>query len=239
MTSDRGKLLVVDGELFLREAVATSLRFLGFEVTAAGDGAGALRLTRTHPFDLLILDVMLPDIAGFEIVRRLRAEGNQVPVIFLTAKDTQEDKVTGLTIGGDDYMTKPFGLEELAARVRTVLRRTRPASPEPTLSFADLTLDQDTYEVRRGGRLIELSPTEFRLLRYFMLNPGRVLTRAQLLNHVWDNDYGGSSTVVSTYVTYLRRKLGSDGPDLIRTQRAVGYSLRLPRPGEEASPDES
>jgi two-component system, OmpR family, response regulator len=162
--------------------------------------------------------------------------------LFLTAKDTQDDKVTGLTIGGDDYMTKPFGLEELAALVRTVLRRSRPAAGEPVLSFADLTLDQDTYEVRRGDRPIELSPTEFRLLRYFMLNPGRVLTRAQLLDHVWDYDFGGSSTVVSTYVTYLRRKLMSDGPELIHTQRAVGYSLRLPRPGEvspsEVSPSE-
>jgi two-component system OmpR family response regulator len=161
-------------------------------------------------------------------------------VIFLTAKDTQDDKVTGLTIGGDDYMTKPFGLEELAARVRTVLRRTRPVPAEPVLTFADLTLDQDTYEVRRAGRLIELSPTEFRLLRYFMLNPGRVLTRAQLLDHVWDYDFGGSSAVVSTYVTYLRRKLASGGPDLIWTQRAVGYSLRLPRPDEsQAGSDES
>jgi two-component system OmpR family response regulator len=238
MTHDDGKLLVVDDEIFLREAVAASLRFLGFEVTAAETGTDALRLARNRPFDLLILDVMLPDLDGFEIVRRLRRDGNQVPVIFLTAKDTQDDKVTGLTIGGDDYMTKPFGLEELAARVRTVLRRTRPAPAEPVLAFADLTLDQDTYEVRRGGRPIELSPTEFRLLRYFMLNPGRVLTRAQLLDHVWEYDFGGSSTVVSTYVTYLRRKLMSDGPDLIHTQRAVGYSLRLPRPGEETSPGE-
>ena len=236
MAADDGNLLVVDDELFLSGAVAASLRFLGFEVTVAENGTEALRLARNRPFDLLILDVMLPDVDGFEIVRRLRSEGNRVPVIFLTAKDTQDDKVTGLTIGGDDYMTKPFGLEELAARVRTVLRRTRPAAPEPVLSFADLTLDQDTYEVRRGGRLIELSPTEFRLLRYFMLNPGRVLTRAQLLDHVWDYDFGGSSTVVSTYVTYLRRKLAGDGPDLIHTQRAVGYSLRLPRPGDEAAP---
>jgi two-component system, OmpR family, response regulator len=223
---------VVDDELFLREAVAASLRFLGFEVIAAEAGLDALRLARNRTFDLLILDVLLPDIDGFEIVRRLRRDGNRVPVIFLTAKDTQDDKVTGLTIGGDDYMTKPFGLEELAARVRTVLRRTRPVPVEPVLSFADLTLDQDTYEVRRGGRRVELSPTEFRLLRYFMLNPGRVLTRAQLLDHVWDYDFGGSSTVVSTYVTYLRRKLASDGPDLIHTQRAVGYSLRLPHPNE-------
>ena len=232
MTRDGGSLLVVDDEPFLREAVAASLRFLGFEVTAAGTGTDALRLARDRPFDLLILDVMLPGPDGFEIVRRLRRDGNRVPVIFLTAKDSQDDKVTGLTLGGDDYMTKPFGLEELAARVRTVLRRSRPAQAEPVLSFADLTLDQDTYEVRRGGQPVELSPTEFRLLRYFMLNPGRVLTRAQLLDHVWDYDFGGSSTVVSTYVTYLRRKLASDGPDLIHTQRAVGYSLRLPRPGD-------
>jgi two-component system, OmpR family, response regulator len=238
MARDGGNLLVVDDEPFLRDAVAASLRFLGFEVTAAGTGTDALRLARDRPFDLLILDVMLPGPDGFEIVRRLRQDGNRVPVIFLTAKDSQEDKVAGLTLGGDDYMTKPFGLEELAARVRTVLRRTRPAAAEPVLTFADLTLDQDTYEVRRGGQPIELSPTEFRLLRYFMLNPGRVLTRAQLLDHVWDYDFGGSSTVVSTYVTYLRRKLG-DGPDLIHTQRSVGYSLRLPRPGDEAAPGEA
>jgi two-component system OmpR family response regulator len=237
MARDGGNLLVVDDEPFLREAVAASLRFLGFEVTAAGTGTDALRLARDRPFDLLILDVMLPGPDGFEIVRRLRRDGNRVPVIFLTAKDSQEDKVAGLTLGGDDYMTKPFGLEELAARVRTVLRRTRPAQAEPVLEFTDLTLDQDTYEVRRGGQPIELSPTEFRLLRYFMLNPGRVLTRAQLLDHVWDYDFGGSSTVVSTYVTYLRRKLG-DGPDLIHTQRSVGYSLRLLRPGDEAAPGE-
>jgi two-component system, OmpR family, response regulator len=229
---DHGELLVVDDEPFLRDAVAASLRFLGFDVSTAETGAEALRLARDRPLDLVVLDVMLPDTDGFDVVRRLRRDGCHVPVIFLTARDAQDDKVTGLTIGGDDYMTKPFGLEELAARVRTVLRRTRPVPAEPVLSFADLTLDQDTYEVRRGGRRIDLSPTEFRLLRYFMLNPGRVLTRAQLLDHVWDYDFGGSSTVVSTYVTYLRRKLASDGPDLIHTQRAVGYSLRLPRPGD-------
>jgi two-component system OmpR family response regulator len=231
--ADDGDLLVVDDEPFLREAVAASLRFLGFGVTAAENGTQALRLARDHQFDLIVLDVLLPDIDGLEIVRRLRRDGNRVPVIFLTAKDAQEDKVAGLTIGGDDYVTKPFGLEELAARVRTVLRRTRPAPAEPVLAFADLTLDTDSYEVRRGGRLIDLSPTEFRLLRYFMLNPGRVLTRAQLLDHVWDYDFGGSSTVVATYVAYLRRKLASSGPDLIHTQRAVGYSLRLPHPEDE------
>ncbi len=238
MTPGDARLLVVDDEPFLRDAVAASLRFLGFGVTAADNGTDALRLARNRQFDLLVLDVMLPDLDGFEIVRRLRRDGNRVPVIFLTAKDAQDDKVTGLTIGGDDYMTKPFGLEELAARVRTVLRRTRPTPADPILTFADLTLDQDTYEVSRAGRVIELSPTEFRLLRYFMLNPGRVLTRAQLLDHVWDYDFGGASTVVSTYVAYLRRKLAGNGPDLIHTQRAVGYSLRLPRPEDSVEPDD-
>jgi two-component system OmpR family response regulator len=229
---------VVDDEPFLRDAVAASLRFLGFEVTTAQTGADALRLARGHPFDLVVLDVMLPDTDGFEVVRRLRAGGSRVPVIFLTARDTQDDKVTGLTLGGDDYLTKPFGLAELAARIRSVLRRTRPgAAGEPVLAFADIELDQDTYEVRRCGHQVDLSPTEFRLLRYLMLNPGRVLTRAQLLDHVWDYDFGGSSTVVSTYVAYLRRKLARYGPDVIHTQRAVGYSLRLARPGDPASPD--
>jgi two-component system OmpR family response regulator len=228
--SGEGKLLVVDDEQFLREAVAASLRFLGFDVTAAEAGAEALRLARGSRFDLVVMDVMLPDTDGFEIVRRLRQEGSQVPVIFLTARDAQADKVAGLTIGGDDYITKPFGLEELAARVRSVLRRTRGAAVGPVLTFADLELDQDTYEVRRAGRLIEMSPTEFRLLRYLMLNPGRVLTRTQMLDHVWDYDFGGSSAVVSTYIAYLRRKLSEFGPDLIHTQRGIGYSLRPPPP---------
>jgi len=238
MTPEDGTLLVVEDEPFLRKAVAASLRFLGFQVTAAENGGDALALAWSCPFDLLILDVMLPGIDGFEIARRLRGGGNQVPVIFLTAKDARDDKVAGLVIGGDDYLTKPFELEELVARIRAVLRRSRPAAPGPVLSFADLTLDPDAYEVRRGGRLIELSPTEFRLLRYFMLNPGRVLPRARLLSEVWGYDFGGSSTVVSTYVTYLRRKLASDGPNLIHTQRAVGFSLRLPRPGEQPGPGE-
>lgn len=233
LPGDHGRLLIVDDEPFLREAVASSLRFLGFDVTTAETGAGTLRLARDHPFDLVVLDVMLPDTDGFEVVRRLRIDGCRVPVIFLTARDTQADKVNGLTLGGDDYMTKPFGLEELAARIRTVLRRTRrDAGTGPVLTFADLELNQDTYEVRRAGQLIDLSPTEFRLLRYLMLNPGRVLTRAQILDHVWAYDFGGSSTVVATYVAYLRRKLAQHGPEVIHTQRAVGYSLRLPRAGD-------
>jgi two-component system, OmpR family, response regulator len=240
LAPDRGGLLVVDDEPFLRDAVAASLRFLGFEVTTADTGARALRLARDRPFDLVVLDVMLPDTDGFDVVARLRADGCRVPVIFLTARDTQDDKVTGLTLGGDDYLTKPFGLEELAARIRTVLRRTRPyTATGPVLRFADIELDQDAYEVRRAGHRVDLSPTEFRLLRYLMLNPGRVLTRAQLLGHVWDYDFGGSSTVVTTYVAYLRRKLAQYGPDVIHTQRAIGYSLRLPRPGDQAGPDDA
>jgi two-component system OmpR family response regulator len=239
LPSDHGDLLVVDDEPFLRDAVAASLRFLGFDVATGETGAEALRLVRERPFDLVVLDVMLPDTDGFEIVRRLRRDGLRVPVIFLTAKDTQADKVTGLTIGGDDYLTKPFGLEELAARIRSVLRRARPVETGPTLTFADVDLNQDTYEVHRAGHPLDLSPTEFRLLRFLMLNPGRVLTRAQLLDHVWDYDFGGTSTVVSTYIAYLRRKLAEFGPDLIHTQRGIGYSLRLPRADDPVSPDET
>jgi two-component system OmpR family response regulator len=233
LPANRGDLLVVDDEPFLCDAVAASLRFLGFEVATAGTGASALHLARERPFDLVVMDVMLPDTDGFEVVRRLRGEGCRVPVIFLTARDTQADKVTGLTLGGDDYLTKPFGLEELAARIRSVLRRTRPAATPggPVLTFADIQLDQDRYEVRRAGQVIDLSPTEFRLLRYLLLHPGRVLTRAQLLAHVWDYDFGGSGTVVTTYVAYLRRKLAAHGPDVIHTQRGIGYSLRLPYTG--------
>jgi two-component system, OmpR family, response regulator len=221
-------LLVVDDEPFLRDAVADSLRFLGFDVTTADCGTQALRLAREQPFELMVLDVMLPDTDGFEVVRRLRRDGYRVPVIFLTARDTQADKVAGLTLGGDDYMTKPFGLEELAARIRTVLRRVNPElAAQRSLTFADIELNQDSYEVCRDGRLIDLSPTEFRLLRYLMLNPGRVLTKAQLLDHVWNYDFGGTGTVVATYIAYLRRKLGE--PEVIHTQRSVGYSLRLPK----------
>lgn len=235
-TENGPRVLVVDDEPSIVDAVATSLRYEGFTVDEATTGRRALAQAQDDPPDLVILDVMLPDLDGLEVTRRLRADGLRVPVLFLTARDTLQDKLAGLTIGGDDYVTKPFGLEELAARVRTVLRRTRGISTGPVLTFADLELDQDTYEVRRAGHLIELSPTEFRLLRYLMLNVGRVLTRAQLLDHVWDYGFGGSSTVVATYVAYLRRKLADHGPDLIHTQRGVGYSLRLPSSARKASP---
>lgn len=220
------RLLVVDDEPFILEAVAASLRFLGFEVATAATGQAALRQARESEPDLIVLDVLLPDVDGFAVVRRLREEGATVPVIFLTARDTQQDKVTGLGLGGDDYVTKPFGLEELAARVRAVLRRTRPDGDGVTLRFADLELNQDSYEVRRGGELVTLSRTEFRLLRYLMLNAGKVLSREQLLRHVWSYDFHGASTVVGTYVSYLRRKLGD--PDLIHTERGVGFGLRQP-----------
>jgi two-component system OmpR family response regulator len=227
----RGELLVVDDEPFLREAVAASLRFLGFEVTTAATGAEALRLVRDQPFDLVVLDVMLPDVDGFAVLKRMRGDGLRVPVIFLTARDTRADAVTGLTLGGDDYLTKPFGLEELAARIGTVLRRAGPqrASGSAVLEFSGIELDQDAHEVRRGGHRIELSPTEFRLLRYLMLNPGRVLTRAQLLDHVWNYDFAGDARVLETYVSYLRKKVDDGAPSLIHTVRGVGYALRLPR----------
>src|SRR5262249_48141064 len=205
--------------------------------TTAQTGTEALRLARSHPFDLMVLDVMLPDLDGFEVIRRLRQDGCQAPVIFLTARDTQADKVTGLTLGGNDYMTKPFGLEELAARIRTVLRRTRPgtAEPGPVLVFGDIELDQDSYEVRRSGHLIELSPIEFRLLRYLLLNPGRVLTRAQILDHVWDYDFGGSRTAVSTYVAFPPRKPAPVRPGVIPTQPAGGHLLPPPAPRRPAA----
>jgi two-component system, OmpR family, response regulator len=234
--TDHGQLLVIEDEPVLRRVVATSLKFLGFDVATGGTGAEALHVIRERPLDLVVLDVMLPDIDGFEVVRRLRRDGLWVPVIFVTAKDTEADKVAGLTIGGDDYLTKPFGLAELAARIRTVLRRARPARTGPVLTFTDLELDQDTYEVRRAGHPLDLSPTEFRLLRFLMLNQGRVLTRSQLLDNVWDYGFGGTSTVVSTYIAYLRRKLMRFGVDLIHTQRGVGYSLRLPRAGDPEEP---
>jgi len=236
LAPDVGELLVVDDEPFLRDAVAESLRFLGFDVTTAATGGEALRLARHHPFDLIVLDVMLPDTDGFEVVRRLRRDSRPVPVIFLTARDAPADKVAGLTLGGDDYLTKPFGLDELAARIRTVLRRA--GSARTVLAFADIELDQGSRQVRRRGHAVDLSPTEFGLLRYLMLNPGRVLTRPELLEHVWHYDYGESSTVVATYVTYLRHKLTRYGPDVIHTQRGFGYILRLPREASGPGPDD-
>ncbi len=226
------RVLVVDDEPNIRELVQVALKFHGCSVSTAANGLDALRQADNVQPDLIVLDVMLPDLDGFEVCRRLRAAGNEVPVIFLTARDTSSDTVTGLAIGGDDYVTKPFSVEALVARVRAVLRRaSRSAQRDQagdTLRAGDLELDEARWTVHRAEVAVELSPTEFRLLSYLMRHQGRVLTRAQLLENVWGWDYAGESQIVETYVSYLRRKLDPLGPPLIHTQRGVGYSLRLP-----------
>ncbi len=230
-------VLVVDDEPNIRELVQVALQFHGCAVTTACTGKDALRQAESDRPDLIVLDVMLPDLDGFEVCRRLRAAKNEVPVIFLTARDTSSDTVRGLAIGGDDYVTKPFSVESLVARVRAVLRRaSRTADGEgspdtQTLRAGDLELDESRWTVQRAGTPVELSPTEFRLLAYLMRHEGRVLTREQLLENVWGWDYAGQSQIVETYVSYLRRKLDPLGPPIIHTQRGVGYSLRLAGPG--------
>jgi two-component system, OmpR family, response regulator len=230
------KVLVVDDEPNIRELVQVALKFHGCTVTTSATGADALTLAEAADPDLIVLDVVLPDIDGFEVCRRLRANDNDVPVIFLTARDTTTDTVTGLTLGGDDYITKPFSVEALVARVRAVLRRAAKrdsaedgdAGGGSTVRVADLELDEEHWTVRRAGVPVELSPTEFRLLAYLMRNQGLMLSRKQLLENVWGWEYAGQSQVLETYVSYLRRKLDPLGPPLIHTQRGVGYSLRLP-----------
>ncbi|MGH3263840.1 MAG: response regulator transcription factor [Trebonia sp.] len=233
------RVLVIDDEPNIRELVQVALNFHGCAVTTGATGKEALQLADAYDPDLIVLDVLLPDIDGFEVCRRLRSVANDVPVIFLTARDTTADTVTGLTVGGDDYITKPFSVEALVARVRAVLRRAarQRGHPTPTgdgadgkavatLRVADLELDEDHWTVRRGGIPVELSPTEFRLLGYLMRNQGLMLTRKQLLDNVWGWEYAGQSQVLETYISYLRRKLDPLGPPLIHTQRGVGYSLR-------------
>jgi len=224
------RLLVVEDEPNIRELLATSLRFAGFEVATAASGGEALKVADAQHPDLCVLDVMLPDMDGFTVTRKLRDAGRQLPIVFVTARDSLDDKVKGLTVGGDDYVTKPFSLEEVIARIRAVLRRTRGEEDDSsTLAFEDLELDEDSHEVRRAGRIIETSPTEFKLLRYLMLNPNRVLSKAQILDHVWDYDFRGESGIVESYISYLRRKIDTDGlTPLIHTKRGVGYVLRLP-----------
>ncbi|HKA03829.1 MAG TPA: response regulator transcription factor [Acidimicrobiales bacterium] len=224
-----GRVLVVDDEPNITELVAMALRYVGFDVATAGSGRDALSSVSDFRPDLVVLDVMMPDLDGFEVCRRLRADGIRVPVVYLTARDATEDKVRGLTIGGDDYVTKPFSLEELVARIRAVLRRAGHGNGHASrLTFADLELDEDTHEVRRNGSLVELSPTEFKLLRYLMLNPNRVLSKAQILDHVWQYDFGGDANVVETYISYLRKKLDRNDAPLIHTVRGVGYRLWVP-----------
>ena len=224
------RLLVVDDEPNILELLSVSLRFSGFEVHTASNGQQALTSARAVKPDLLVLDVMMPELDGFEVVRRLRGEGSRAPVLFLTAKDATEDKVRGLTLGGDDYVTKPFSLEEVVARIRAVLRRGDAVQQAAgtRLVFADLELDEDSHEVWKAGVPVALSPTEFNLLRYFMQNPGRVLSKAQILDHVWQYDFGGEANVVESYVSYLRRKLDTSEPRLLHTLRGVGYVLRVP-----------
>lgn len=224
------RVLVVDDEPNIVDVIMMALRFQGFEVESAGTGTAALSAVTTFRPDLIVLDVMLPDMEGFDVAQRLGAQRSRVPVIFLTARDATDDKIRGLTLGGDDYMTKPFSLEELVARIRTVLRRAGLAEPESSrLTFEDVELDEDAREVTRSGAPVDLTATEYRLLRYLLLNPRRVLTRAQLLEHVWDYDFGGDARVLETYVSYLRKKLDAHGPSLIQTVRGVGYALRPPR----------
>jgi two-component system, OmpR family, response regulator len=226
------RLLVVEDEPDILELLSASLRFAGFEVTGATGGFQALRAAERQRPDLVVLDVMLPDLDGFEVARRLRKGGTRTPVLFLTARDATEDKVAGLTLGGDDYVTKPFSLEEVIARIRAVLRRTRDGvtAPADRLRVADLELDEESHEVWRGGRRVPLSPTEFKLLRYLMHNAGRVLSKAQILDHVWNYDFRGDSGIVESYVSYLRRKIDTAEPRLLHTIRSVGYVLRLPDP---------
>jgi len=225
------RVLVVDDENSISELIATSLKFVGFDVRTAATGAQALQIAEEFKPHALILDVMLPDQNGFEVCRQLRSEGHNVGVLFLTAKDSVEDKIAGLTIGGDDYVTKPFSLEELVARLRALLRRTGATEvlpDEEKIRFADLELDEATHEVKRAGNLIDLSPTEFLLLRYLMINADRVVSKAQILDHVWQYDFRGDMGIVETYVSYLRKKIDVYDPALIHTVRGVGYRLRLP-----------
>jgi two-component system OmpR family response regulator len=231
VSADRLRILVVDDEPSIVDSVSTALRYEGFDVETASTGRAALAAAQEGRPDLVVLDVMLPDLDGLEVTRRMRADGLRIPVLFLTARDALEDKVAGLTIGGDDYMTKPFSLAEVVARTRAILRRTSTEEEGASqLRFADLVLDEDSHEVWRGGQPIELTATEFSLLRFFMLNPRRVLSKAQILDHVWHYDFGGDGNVVETYVSYLRKKLDRHGPPLLRTVRLVGYALREPEP---------
>jgi two-component system OmpR family response regulator len=231
MRLSEARLLVVEDEPNILELLSGSLRFAGFDVETATNGGEAVQAAQRHRPDLIVLDVMLPDFDGFDVVRRLRSGGTRTPVVFLTARDAVEDRIKGLTLGGDDYVTKPFSLEEVLARIRAVLRRSRmgaAAEPSPRLTFADLELDEESHEVWRGGGSVMLSPTEFKLLRYLMANAGRVLSKAQILDHVWNYDFRGDAGIVESYVSALRRKVDNTEPRLIHTLRGVGYVLRLP-----------
>ena len=225
------RVLVVDDEKSISDLIATSLRFVGFDVRTAATGSEALTVAEEFKPQAVVLDVMLPDLDGFEVCRQLRSEGLNIGVLFLTAKDGMEDKVAGLTIGGDDYMTKPFSLEELVARLRALLRRIGVVeidTDDEKIRFADLELNEATHEVHRAGQLLEMSPTEFQLLRYMLINADRVVSKSQILDHVWQYDFRGDAGIVETYISYLRKKIDAFDPPLIHTVRGVGYRLRLP-----------
>jgi two-component system OmpR family response regulator len=231
-------VLVVDDEPNICALLSATLRLIDFDVRVAGGGREALLTAAEFDPDLVVLDVMLPDLDGFQVAQRLRSGGNKgVPVLFLTARDAVEDRISGLTVGADDYVTKPFSLEEVVLRIRAILRRSHVdpngAADNGILTYADLEMDEDAHEVRRGGKLVDLSPTEFNLLRYLMVNAGRVVSKAQILDRVWSYDFGGDGRIVESYVYYLRKKIDRWEPPLIHTVRGVGYALRLPR-----SPDE-
>jgi two-component system OmpR family response regulator len=228
---DPKRILVVDDEPNINDLISTSLKFSGFDVRSAMNGAQALTIAEEFKPHALVLDVMMPGMNGFQVCEKLRKDGLKIGVLFLTAKDSTDDKVTGLTIGGDDYMVKPFSLEELIARVRAILRRTGEIEidiDDELIRFADLELNEATHEVSRGGKLIELSPTEFTLLRYLLINADRVVSKSQILDHVWQYDFRGDAGIVETYISYLRKKIDTYEPQLIHTVRGVGYRLRLP-----------
>jgi two-component system OmpR family response regulator len=223
------RVLVVDDEENITDLLATALRYEGFDVEVAHNGREALKTVGSFRPHLIVLDVMLPDWDGFEVTKRLADQRDRIPVLFLTARDATADRVRGLTLGGDDYVTKPFSLEEVIARIRAILRRTRGADDgSARLSYGDLEMDDDMHQVRRAGRAVELTATEYKLLRYLLANAPRVLTKSQILDHVWNYDFGGEGNVVETYVSYLRKKVDRQGPALIHTVRGVGYCLRLP-----------
>ena len=225
------RILVVDDESSISDLISTSLRFVGFDVRTAANGAQALQIAEEFKPHAMVLDVMLPDLDGFEVCKQIRNEGVETGVLFLTAKDGMDDKVKGLTLGGDDYMTKPFSLEELVARLRALLRRTGVTQidqDDEKIRFADLELDEATHEVRRAGQLLDLSPTEFLLIRYLLINADRVVSKSQILDHVWQYDFRGDAGIVETYISYLRKKIDVFNPPLIHTIRGVGYRLRMP-----------
>lgn len=225
------RILIVDDEANIRDLLTSSLRFAGFSVRSVGNGAQAIAAVLEDEPDLIILDVMLPDMNGFGVTKRLRAAGYTAPILFLTAKDDTEDKITGLTVGGDDYVTKPFSLDEIVARIKAILRRTMQVEEEDaTIRTGELSMNQDTHEVWVGATPIELSPTEFKLLRYLMLNPNRVLSKAQILDHVWEYDFNGDAGIVESYISYLRRKVDSVASEpVIQTKRGFGYMLKSAR----------